>query len=143
MFSNRLARAPLGVADREADRTCLPAATGLTVLLSLALPAAAECTQPKQPSLPDGASASLDEMLQGQKAVKEFQATNVDYMKCLEKHFSAAKEVAATATDDTARKKAASDYEAAIEAYNAAVSAEEEVAGAFNIELREFKAANR
>ena len=82
-------------------------------------------------------------MLQGQRAVKEFQTTNMDYMKCLEKDFSAAKDRAATASDEAVRSKAASDYQAAIDAYNAAVSTEEEVAGAFNIELREYKAANR
>ena len=143
MLSKRFASPQLRDA-RHAGRGLRSALTVCAALmLAHALPAAAECTQPAQPTLPDGASASMDEMLQGQKAVKEFQATNMDYMKCLEENFSAAKEMAASASDEAARAKAAGDYEAAVEAYNAAVSAEEEVAGAFNIELREFKAANR
>ncbi len=144
MSINRPVHAPSRAVTPTSRGLGLPAASGLAVvLLALALPATADCTQPEPPALPDGASASMDEMLQGQKAVKAFQATNMDYMKCLEEQFSAAKEMAASAGDEAARAQAAGDYEAAVDAYNAAVSAEEEVAGAFNVELREFKAANR
>ena len=45
-------------------------------LAGLALTSAAsmaqECAQPETPSLPDGASASLEQMLEGQAAVKAY-----------------------------------------------------------------------
>jgi hypothetical protein len=101
------------------------------------------CERPDRPEVPDGASATMEEMLAGQEAVRSFQSTNMDYMKCLERSFNAAKAMAASAADEEERERASGEYEAAVEAYNAAVSAEEEVAGAFNIELREYKAANQ
>ena len=41
-----------------------------------------------------------------------------------------------------AKDEATAAYNKAVEMYNAAVSAEEEVAGQFNTEIREYKAAN-
>ncbi|GEM_PF-360186 len=101
-----------------------------------------ECNQPERPPMPDGATATMEQMLEGQKGVKSFQSTNMAYMKCLEEQFSEAQSVAKKAKEADAKAAANATYEEAIEAYNAAVSAEEEVAGAFNIELREYKAAN-
>jgi hypothetical protein len=114
-------------------------------LLSLAAAGshAADCESPEMPNLPDGGSATMDDMLAGQKAVKKFQTSNIEYMKCLEENFTAAK---AAALDEDAsaeeRAAAAERHSAGVEAYNAAVSAEESVAGQFNTEIREYKAAN-
>ena len=91
--------------------------------------------------MPDGATASLDDMLAGQKAVKAFQASNTEYMKCLEDAFNAAEVNATDSADAATRAIAQAEYNESIEAYNAAVSVEEEVAGAFNVELRAYKAA--
>ena len=79
----------------------------------------------------------MEDMLAGQKAVKAFQAENIDYMKCLEPAMTAA-EAAVKAGEDGA----ADVYQASQEVYNAAVSAEEAVAGEFNTAIREYKAAN-
>ncbi len=103
--------------------------------------AMAECVQPETPSLPDGASATMDEMIAGQQAVKTFQAANLEYMGCLEGKFTAAKtEIESGKAEDPKALQAA--YEQSIDAYNAAVSTEEEVAGQFNTEIREYRAAN-
>ncbi len=101
---------------------------------------AAECEQPAQPTLPDGATATKEQMLDGQKQVKAFQAANLDYMKCLEAVFTEAEELVTTgkAEDLEATKK---NYQQAIDAYNAAVSSEETVAGDFNTQIRKYKAA--
>lgn len=112
---------------------------GLTLVSSQAF---AECTSPEAPSLPDGATASMEDMLAGQKAVKTFQAANVAYMKCLEEGFTAAEEVAKNGTTDEEKAAAQAEYTQGIDAYNDAVSKEEEVAGQFNVEIREYKAAN-
>ena len=82
-------------------------------------------------------------MLAGLKAVKAFQADNMAYMQCLERHFTRARGQANSAEDGNSRALADGAYRAAMDAYNAAVSAEEEVAGTFNVELREFRAARR
>ena len=112
---------------------------GLTLVSSQAF---AECTSPEAPNLPDGATASMEDMLAGQKAVKTFQAANVAYMKCLEEGFTAAEEVAKNGTTDEEKAAAQAEYTQGIDAYNDAVSKEEEVAGQFNVEIREYKAAN-
>ena len=128
----------------DASRTwlrCLGVALVIQIQAATAV-ADSGCTRPPRPLLPDGARATLDDMLAGQKAVKAFQAANRDYMKCLETRFTAVR-ANAEAPDAAVRALAQAEYGMAIDAYNAAVSAEEEIAGAFNIELREFKAANR
>lgn len=114
------------------------AAMLLAAILGSPVRAADHCVSPEMPTMPDGASASLEEMLEGQKAVKTFQSANMEYMQCLEATFTAAKKAVENGGDDAAKET----YSTAVDAYNTAVSAEEEVAGQFNIELREYKAAN-
>lgn len=100
---------------------------------------ASDCVQPDMPVMPDGASASMEDMLNGQKAVKTFQAANMDYMKCLEEAHKAAEAAAASDRSEDDKKAAWAAFEGT---YNEAVSKEEEVAGQFNTEIREYKAAN-
>ncbi|HAN29757.1 MAG TPA: hypothetical protein DCP75_18955 [Haliea salexigens] len=103
--------------------------------------AMAECVQPETPTLPNGGSATMDDMIAGQQAVKTFQAANLEYMACLETQFTAAKKtIEEGKAKDAESLKAA--YEADVAAYNEAVSAEEALAGQFNTEIREFRAAN-
>ena len=103
--------------------------------------AAEDCTAPEAPSLPDGGSSTMEQMLEGQKAVKTFQAANLEYMGCLEAKFTAAEDAAKKGSDE--EKAAAQEvYNESMNAYNAAVTKEEEVAGQFNTEIREYKAAN-
>lgn len=112
-------------------------------LAGLALTSAAsmaqECAQPETPTLPDGASASLEQMLEGQAAVKAYQASNTEYRACLEPKISAA-EVAASG--ESPGPELTEALQALNAKYNASVSSEEEVAGKFNAELKKYKAAN-
>ena len=111
--------------------------SALALLLGSGYAVAGDCTAPAMPTLPDGATASMEQMLEGQKAVKTFQAANLDYMKCLEPGLTEAK------TKAEAGEEGASDtYNAALEVYNAAVSSEEDLAGRFNQAVRDYKAAN-
>ena len=112
--------------------------------LALALTSAgsmAECTQPEAPNLPDGARSTMEDMLEGQKAVKTFQTANVAYMDCLEKAFTAAEAAAEEGTDEE-KQAAQATYTETVDAYNAAVSKEEEVAGEFNTQIKAYKKAN-
>ena len=97
----------------------------------------AECMVPELPSLPNGASVAIQEMIVGQKAVKSFQTANIEYMGCLEKTIEEAEAAAKKGTD-----KEMADVEEATNAYNNAVSAEEKVVGQWNTELRKYKTAN-
>jgi hypothetical protein len=64
-------------------------------------------------------------------------------MKCLEEQFDEAKLKGMESRDAATRALAQAAYGEYVDAYNAAVSAEETLAGEFNIELREYKAANQ
>jgi hypothetical protein len=98
-----------------------------------------DCTAPPSPTPPDGATATMEQMLEGQKAVKAFQAANTDYRACLDPLVSAA-EVAAAG--DSPGPDLQATLQQLNEDYNASVSTEEDVANAFNGALRDFKAAN-
>ena len=115
------------------------AAIGL--FLGSTLVIADDCVMPEPPTMPDGASATMEKMIAGQTSVKAFQAANIEYMACVEKELNAASTQLSAATGDD--KKSAQEAYSEIEAvYNEAVSAEEEVAGQFNTAIRAYKAAN-
>ena len=103
--------------------------------------AAEDCTAPEAPTLPEGGSSTMEQMLEGQKAVKAFQAANLEYMGCLETKFTAAEKAAKSGSDEE-KADAQKVYNESMNAYNAAVTKEEEVVGQFNTEIREYKAAN-
>jgi hypothetical protein len=115
--------------------------TALSLILGSSMASAADCVNPDAPSIPDGASSTMEQMIDGQKAVKAFQATNIEYMSCLETRINEAE--ANTAETSGAEKEASQKLSTETsDAYNQAVSAEESVAGAFNSAIRDYKAAN-
>jgi hypothetical protein len=110
-------------------------------LLGLALTStigmADDCVPPAMPEISEGEESTMEQMLETQQAVKTFQAANLEYMSCLEPQLAAAEAAAKEGTEG-----AAEQYMKLQETYNAAVSKEEEVAGKFNNEIRDYKAAN-
>lgn len=99
------------------------------VLLAAANLAAAECTRPTAPeSLPDGATADLETMLEGQKAVKAFDTATNAYLDCLTQEGEAA-----------AEEESPEEQLERVEMHNAAVAEMEAVAAEFNEEIREYK----
>ena len=111
------------------------AVLGLALNSTLAM--ADDCVAPTPPVVPEGENSSLEQMLDGQKAVKAFQEANLAYMSCLEPKLAEAEAAAKAGTEG-----AADTYLKLQESYNGAVSKEEEVAGKFNSEIRDYKAAN-
>tara|TARA_R110000850_G_scaffold150363_1_gene272913 strand:+ start:121 stop:489 length:369 start_codon:yes stop_codon:yes gene_type:complete len=107
--------------------------------LSSAASFAEDCTAPAAPSLPDGATATLEEMLAGQTAVKEYQAANAEYRACLEPKVTAAQTAAA---GDSPGPELVEALQKLNDDYNVSVSDEEKVAEEFNTELRQYKEAN-
>jgi hypothetical protein len=105
------------------------------VLLLVSSLAFAECTQPAAPELPDGSTAELADMVEGQKAVKTYvDATEGEngYLACLTAEGEAAGE-----------KEEAEAKMARIEKYNAAVGDMEKVATDFNEQIRTYKARSQ
>ena len=103
-----------------------------TFTLSLTTAAAWACEYPEKVAVPNGNSASEQEMLDGQRAVKTYMAAMQDYLDCIDAETDAESEE----TTDEQRAMLISKH-------NAAVDEMEQVAQAFNDEVRAFKAANK
>ena len=101
-------------------------------------PAYAACTYPNPPAkLPDGATATRDEMLAGKKLVTEFDNAIGEYNTCLQKE---ADEAIAKLTGEDKEKEAkkAEIQKMADQKHNAAVEADEQIATRFNEQLRAY-----
>ena len=110
----------------------------LSVLL--AAPAFAECTAPSnEVKVPDGGTASRDDMVAAQRAVKDYNAAVKDYIECITKEMDAKVALGGDKLTDADRQKISADYTAM---QNAAVDRVQKVADKFNIELRAWKAKN-
>jgi predicted transglutaminase-like cysteine proteinase len=121
-------------------RILLPLAT--LVGLSLAGNAAlAACSYPKANiKVPDGRSATLDEMKAAQSEVKAFNQAIVDYSACVETETNT--------TIDTAPEPLTEERKAELKVkmaqkINAAVKEVEDVAARFNEQLKAYKDKNK
>ena len=99
----------------------------------------AACTYPNPPDkLPDGATASRDDMLAGQKKATEFDQAIGEHNTCLQKE---ADEAIAKAPDDKDKDaKKAEIQKMADQKHNAAVEADESTASRFNEQLKAYNA---
>jgi hypothetical protein len=112
----------------------------LAGLLSAAS-AQAACIYPKAPaSIPDGATATEQQMLEGMQTVKEYNAKVSAYLSCLDMEMQA--------RIDAAGAEAPADQLAQIRAitakrHNAAVEELESHAARFNEQVKTFKARSK
>lgn len=114
------------------------------VLISIALmtvaPLALACDYPAPPkNLPEGASASKEEMLAGVKMIAAYQKSMSEYLTCIE-----ADEIVATqsmADDDEEGKKQLKTM--SNKKYNAAVDEQTRTVELFNAEIRAYKARSK
>lgn len=111
---------------------------GLIIAAGFAQTAAAACSLPLAPGpLPDGATATLEQMLSGQQAVKEYDQRVNEYLSCLKGDY----ETFASLNADKLNEQQKQELEAlAIMKNNAAVAAAEDYAAKFNEQLKIFKA---
>ncbi len=117
-------------------KTRIAAALVLAGMLTSGM-AAAECLYPKAPgTIPDGKTASEQDMLEGMRAVKEYNAQVTAYLSCLDLQMQ------------TDISNAGSDAPAATIAqikainakrHNAAIEELEAHAARFNEQVKEFK----
>lgn len=99
--------------------------------LGLTVGAFAECSREAAPVLPDGAKASMDDMVAGQQAVKAYLASGNEFLSCLEQEQTAAGE------EESEEAKAER-----LARYNAVVDEMQAVGDQFNAAVKAFKAAN-
>jgi hypothetical protein len=109
----------------------------VSLVLVIAAPLALACNYPPPPKeLPDGATATKDEMLAGVKMISAYQAEMSAYLTCIEA--DEVVNVRALADDDEDGKqqsKAMFDKK-----YNAAVDEQTKTVELFNVEIRAYKA---
>lgn len=116
--------------------------TGLLLagLLSVGV-AAAECTYPKTPSnMPDGATATQEEMVTGMKAVKDYNASVTKYLECLEGEMNARVEAAGADAPPEQIEQIRAIHN---KRHNAAVEELEAHAARFNEQVKAFKAREK
>ena len=110
-----------------------------TVLAGLLVMAAAsaDCTYPKAPTgLPDGATATQDEMVEGMKTIKEYNNQVTTYLNCLETEMNTRIEAAgADAPADQVEQIKAIHTKR----HNAAVEELESTASRFNEQVKVYK----
>jgi hypothetical protein len=112
----------------------------LALAVLTAAPAAyATCTYPHAPSqIPDGNTATLDEMLAAKKAVQQYVSEMDAYIKCVDDENPPAPPTAKL-TDEQKKQQDANER-VRLQKHNAAVTDEETVSGRFNEQIRIFKA---
>lgn len=102
------------------------------LLLAVSLTSSAQaCEYPPDLKIPDGKSATQEEMAAGVTAMKKYQANMEAYRACLDADFAAL-----PVEQQTPEAKALH-----VKRYNAAVDAETAEAAAFNEQVRAYKAA--
>ena len=93
------------------------------------------CDYPERATVPDGATASKEEMIAGQRSVKDYMAAMETYLSCIE-----AEEAAAVLglgdLDESAKRLRADMFN---KKYNAAVEEMNLVAEEFNLQVRAYK----
>ena len=105
----------------------------LAIAFAISNPAAAACEYPADVALPDGAKATEAEMNAAATVVKKYIADMDAYMACLD-----AEQTALPVEQQTPEAKALH-----VKRHNAAVDAEEAIAGRFNDQVKAFKAAGK
>jgi hypothetical protein len=115
--------------------------SGLTLGLLMAVAAQAECSYPKEPSnLPDGATATQEQMVEGMKAVKEYNNQVTAYLSCLEQEMNARVEAAGP---DAPAEQLEQIRAIHTKRHNAAVDALEQTAARFNEQVKTFKSRDK
>lgn len=98
-------------------------------------PMAIACDYPQRADVPNGATASKDEMLAGQQSVKSYMTAMEEYLTCMENDEKAA----LAEMDELSEEERATRDAAMTKKYNAAVEEMEVIAAQFNEEVRAYK----
>jgi hypothetical protein len=112
----------------------------ITALAALAGPVYADCTYPPPPAkLPDGNTATMQEMLDGKNAVTQYNKDINAYVACIKlEHESAV----TNAGDKLSAQQKADMEKMEVQKNNAAVDQLQTIADRFNEQVRIYKAKN-
>ena len=98
----------------------------------------ADCPYPAPPDkLPDGATATLQDMLAGQKAVADYNKSVNEYVVCIDKEVD---DAIAKAGDKIKPEQKADMQRVETQKHNAAIDQLQSVADRFNEQVKVFKA---
>ncbi len=111
----------------------------LVALVFLAHSALA-CEYPQRADVPDGATATKDEMIAGQRSVKSYVAAMEEYLTCIEAEEAQAVLTLSEEVDESGKRQRAELFN---KKYNAAVEEMNLVAEQFNIQVRAYKARSK
>jgi hypothetical protein len=115
------------------------------VVALTAAPVYADCSYPPPPDrLPDGNSASKEEMMAGQQAVKDYDKAINAYLACIKLEHDGALSKIGDKPATPEQKKARDDIERMqVQKNNAAVDQLQSIAQRFNEQVRAYKAKHK
>jgi hypothetical protein len=118
----------------------MKALLAITALAALAGPAYADCSYPPPPAkLPDGNTATMQEMLEAKTAVTQYNKDINAYVACIKLEHETA---VTTAGDKLTPEQKADMEKMEVQKNNAAVDQLQSVADRFNEQVRIYKAKN-
>lgn len=109
--------------------------TLVSILLIFVAPLALACDYPTRADVPDGATATKEEMIAGQRGVKAYMSAMEDYLSCIE----ATEQETVAGPDELNEEAKQQRIDMLNKKYNAAVEEMNIVAEEFNIQVRAYK----
>mgnify|MGYP001826268167 FL=1 len=113
--------------------------TTAAVALLFAAQSTFACDYPQRVTVPDGATASKEDMIAGQRGVKSYMASMEEYLSCIEAD-EAQRVLGLGDVDDGTKRQQEETFN---KKYNAAVEEMNLVAEEFNMQVRAYKDRNR
>jgi len=113
--------------------------TVVSICLVFAAQAAFSCDYPNRVLIPNGNTATKEDMLEGQRAVKQFVADMEVYLKCIEDEETAARNAIEEMTPEQEEERETVFNKK----YNAAVDEMERTAAQFNAEVQAYRAQSQ
>lgn len=108
----------------------------IAIVLVAFAPVALGCDYPQRATIPNGVTATKEEMLAGQRAIKAYMAAMDEYLRCID---AEEKETQAAMSDISEEDRTVRSA-ALAKKHNAAVEEMELVAARFNEAVRAYKA---
>jgi len=94
------------------------------------------CDYPTKVPIPNGSTASQEEMIEGQRGVKQYVADMEAYLECIVEEEKAAR----AAIEDLKPEDEQQREDMLTKKYNAGVEEMEQIAAKFNVEVQTYKA---
>lgn len=113
--------------------------TAVAVAMFFAAQGALACDYPQRIDVPDGGTATKEDMIAGQKSVKAYMASMEEYLSCIEADEAQAVLSMGDVDADAKRQR----EELFNKKYNAAVEEMNLVAEEFNMQVRAYKDRDR